>query len=512
MTSRLVGYWLVENSGSWCNCKIDYNPSDYLHHFLFLYLQNSSGDTPVTVALKSKTWCGQAFELLHGRGLELTASLQDTNGDTVFHKCARSGDLLSLTYLLALDSRGPLQRNQDGDTALRAAALEGSESMTRTLINTVSGFPVKDKVEALEMLGVGLLAKELSRDWDITAVVGFWHEALALRRTHNLAVPNIVPREFPLEYFLEARLPGDLTEFEANPSAVTAQALQICDRVLGDKHSRLPSLLGTIGERFAQIGEFCRSLNIWLYVLEIQLKSLSSPDGVEDVLNTFRCFADAFGFVLSRSGSVLHFKTVYQVIKSALHGLKACPALYESRDKMMVYVLHYLSALLEVASDDRDVEVVMDTAKAVAWAGLRGTTGSTLLHLAANSKTEEISSLKEHLHFPSLRVCELLMDSGVDQSAVDGGGNTALHILLTKGHAERDVLSCLLNAGAHMDARNSSGKTILDLARCEKVRRVIQAADHVPRLQCLAAQKIMAEKLHFEGIVPKRLESFIQMH
>lgn len=471
------------------------------------------GDTPVTVALKNKTWCGQAFELLHGRGLELNTSLPDTSGDTVFHKCARSGDLLSMTYLLALDSRGPLQRNQDGDTALRAAALEGSEAMTRTLINTVSGFSVKDKVEALELLGVGLLAKELSRDWDITAVVGFWHDALSLRRTHNFAVPDTVPCDFPLEYFLEARLSSDLTEFEANPSAVTAQALQICDRVLGDKHSRLPSLLGTIGERFAQIGEFCRSLNIWLYVLEIQLKSLSfSPEGAEDVLNTFRCFADAFGFVLSRSGSVLHFKTVYQVIKSALHGVKTCPALYKSRDKMMVYLLHYLSALLEVASDERDVEVVMETAKAVAWVGMRSTTGSTLVHLAANSKTEEISSLKEHLHFPSRRVCELLMNSGIDQSIVDSDGNTALHILLTKGHAERDVLSCLLNAGTHIDARNSSGKTILDLARCEKVRRVIKAADHVSSLQCLAARKIMGEKLHYEGIVPKRLESFIQMH
>lgn len=418
-----------------------------------------------------------------------------------------------MTYLLALDSRGPLQKNQDGDTALRAAALEGSEAMTRTLINTVSGFPVKDKAEALELIGVGLLAKEISRDWDISAVVGFWQEALVLRRTHSLTLPKIIPREFPLEYFLEARLPSDLTAFESNPSAVTAQALQICDRVLGDKHSRLPSLLGTIGERFAQIGEFCRSLNIWLYVLEIQLKCLSSsPDGVEDVLNTFRCFADAFGFVLSRSGSVLHFKTVYQVIKSALHGLKTCPAVYESRDKMMVYLLHYLSALLEVASDEHDVEVVMETAKAVAWVGLRSTTASTLLHLASNSRTEDISSLKEHLHFPSLRVCELLMDSGIDQSVVDGDRNTALHILLTKGHAERDVLSCLLKAGAHMDARNSSGKTVLDLARCEKVRRVVQSAEHVPGLQCLAARKIMGEKMPYEGIVPKRLESFIQMH
>lgn len=476
-------------------------------------LQNSSGDTPITIALKSKAWCGQAFELLHARGLELSTSLQDSTGDTVFHKCARSGDLSSLTHLLALDSRGPLQKNQDGDTALRAAALEGSEAMTRTLINTVSGFSMKDKVEALELLGVGLLAKEISRDWDISAVVGFWQESLGLRRTHGLALPNVAPREFPLEYFLEAKLPSDLTSFESNPSCVTAQALQICDRVLGNNHSRLPSLLGTIGERFAQIGEFCRSLNIWLYVLEIQLESLSSsPEAVEDVLNTFRCFADAFGFVLSRSGSVLQFRTVHRVVKSALKGLKTYPALYEARDKMMVYLLHYLSAMLEVASAEHDLVVAVETAKVVARSGLRSTTGSTLLHLAANSKTEEISSLKEHLHFPSLRVCELLLDSGIDLNAVDSDRNTALHVLLTKGHAERDVLCCFLNSGAHLDARNSSGKTVLDLARCEKVQRVIHAADHVPGLQCLAARKIMEQKMQYEGIVPKRLESFIQLH
>ena len=63
-----------------------------------------------------------------------------------------------------------------------------------------------------------------------------------------------------------------------------------------------------------------------------------------------------------------------------------------------------------------------------------------------------------------------------------------------------------------MDARNSSGKTALDLARCEKVRHVIRAAELVPSLQCLAARKIVGEKICYEGIVPKRLESFIQLH
>ena len=477
------------------------------------YSQNAGGETAVTVVLKNKSWCGQALELLHARGLELTTSLQDANGDTVFHKCARSGDLLSMTYLLALESEGPLQRNHDGDTPLRAAALEGSEAMARTLINTVSGFTMQDKVEALEILGVGLLAKEISRDWDVTSVVGYWHEALTLRRAHGLHLETPVPREFPLEYFLEVTLPSDLTEFESNPSAVTAQALQICDRVLGVKHSRLPSLLGMIGERFAQIGEFCRSLNIWLYVLDVQLQNLSvSSDGVADLLNTFRCFADAFGFVLSRSGNVLDFPTVHKVILYALKALKTCPVLYESRDKMMTYLLHYLSAMLEVTSGEHNRAVAMETANAVARMGLRSSSGASLLHLASSSRTEEISSLKEHLHFPNLQVCELLIDSGIDPIGVDSEKNTSLHVVITKGHAETDVLWCLLKAEAHLDARNSSGKLALDLARCEKVRRVIKTADHVLSLQCLAARVIVDKNVCYQGLVPKRLESFILLH
>ena len=104
------------------------------------------------------------------------------------------------------------------------------------------------------------------------------------------------------------------------------------------------------------------------------------------------------------------------------------------------------------------------------------------------------------------------MDSGIDQNALDSDRNTALHILLTKGHAEKDVLACFLKARPHLDAKNSSGKTVLDLARCKKVRSVVRAAERVPGLQCLAAREIIREKLQYEGIVPKRLETFIQLH
>ena len=478
-----------------------------------LEAKNNAGETPVVVGLKNKVWCGKALEMLHGRGVELPTSLQDQTGDAVFHKCARAGDHHSMTALVTLDNHGPLAKNKDGDTALRAAALEGSVTMVRTLISTVSGFSAPDKIEALELLGVGLLAKEIARDWDAKTVVGLWQEALTLRRQHGLHYPLVASQEFPLEYFLEARTPSELTQFQSNPSALTAQALQICDRALGRGHSRLPAFLGTIGERFAQIGEFCRSLNIWLYVLDIQLKNLKCSEiGVEDVLNTFRCFADAFGFVLSRSMSVLDFKVVYAVVKRALEGLRLHPLLLDARDKMMTYVVHYLAAMVQIASGDRERLVAMDMTQACVRMGIRTTAGSTLFHLSVSSKTEEISSLKEHLHFPNLRVCELLIDVGIDVNAVDTDGNTALHTLLTKGHSEGEVLECLLKAGVHLDARNSSGNLALDLARCEKVRDKIRTSGHVTSLQCLAARTLVLEKVQYKGCLPKRLEQFVMLH
>ena len=478
-----------------------------------LDIKNNAGETAVVVGLKKKTWSGKALELLFSQGVALPTDLRDATGDGVFHKCARAGDHQFMTSLMTSDSQGPLDKNGDGDTALRAAALEGSVAMVRTLMDSTRGFSVQDKVEALELLGVGQLAEEVARDWDTKSVVSLWQEAMSLRRQHGLSLPPSEPQEFPLQYFQEARSAGELAGFQLSPSALSAQALRICDRSLGRAHSRLPAFLGTIGERFAQIGEFGRSLNIWRYVLELQLENVRhATRGADDVLNTFRCFADAFGFVLSRSVHVLDFTIVQEVSKRALEGLRASPALQEARDKMLSYTVHYLAAMINIASGDREWLAAMETTQAFVRMSPRTTAGATLLHLAASSATEEISSLKEHLHFPSPRLCHVLIDAGIDVNAMDSKGNTALHAVLTRGHSEWDVLCCLLDAGSHIDARNSSGKSAADLARCDKVRERIRISERVASLQCLTARVLVKEKVPLSGVLPSRLEAFVKLH
>ena len=267
-----------------------------------------------------------------------------------------SGDVLSITYLLACDSKTAVERNREGDTALRIAALEGNEQITKLLIDSSCGFTPQDQVEALELLGVGLLSKEIARECDVNTVLEFWHQAMKLRADHNISHSLPTNQSFPLEYFLEARNSEELKDFGYNPSVLTAQALHICLRWLPRTHSRLPALMGTIGERYAQIGEFLRSLNIWLFVLNVQMENLAtSLDRIEEVLNTLRCFADAFGFVLSRNVQALNFDIVAEIIRRALNGLLTHKAMFEVRDVVIKYVLHYFSALFQVSFSESEL-------------------------------------------------------------------------------------------------------------------------------------------------------------
>lgn len=479
-----------------------------------LDVKNKEGLTPVMMALKTKVWFGHAVEAFYERGGDLVTSFTGENGDSAFHKCARSGDLLSMTFLMGTNPRGPLLTNNDGDTALWAAALEGNDAMTRTLINTLPGLTTQEKIEAFELLGVGFLAKDIARDWDTNSVIGFWQEAMTLRKNNGLHVPYTQPCAFPLEYFIEARNASELEDYKNNASVLTAHALQICIRILPRRNSRLPALLGTVGERFAQIGEFCRSLNVWLYVLDIQLENLSNGHvGIDELMNTFRCFADAFGFVLSRNADILPYDIVYKVIQRALTSLTNFPVVFEVRDTLMPYLLHYFSSLLQISSNQRESSSTIEIVRGFVRQGLRTKENhSTLLHVAVTSKTGDISSLKEHLHFPNLAVCELLVECGIDIDALDANRNTPLHILLTKGHAELNILQYLLNAGSHIDARNNKGKTAIELSRCLKIRQEIRSIGIVSMLQCIAAQSIVKHKINYQGFVPKRLEPFIELH
>jgi len=141
--------------------------------------------------------------------------------------------------------------------------------------------------------------------------------------------------------------------------------------------------------------------------------------------------------------------------------------------------------------------------------------GRTLLHLALTARK------KVH----SLATVDLLLKVKANPDAVDDEGNAPLHLLyLLKQDLGDSIARLLLDAGAHFDRVNHSGKTAKDLwiefTSCKRTedQGALQwndlpswIRDTVPHLKCLSARVVRVHRLPFKHL-PVTLHPFIKKH
>ena len=73
------------------------------------------------------------------------------------------------------------------------------------------------------------------------------------------------------------------------------------------------------------------------------------------------------------------------------------------------------------------------------------------------------------------------------------------------------IITSLIDAGAHVDVVNASGKTPMVKASTG-VAEIILKSQQKLSLKCLSAQAVRQHRLSFMGQVPATLEHFISLH
>ena len=73
------------------------------------------------------------------------------------------------------------------------------------------------------------------------------------------------------------------------------------------------------------------------------------------------------------------------------------------------------------------------------------------------------------------------------------------------------IITSLIDAGAHVDVVNASGKTPMAKASTG-VAEIILKSQQKLSLKCLSAQAVRRHGLSFMGQVPATLEHFISLH
>ena len=182
------------------------------------------------------------------------------------------------------------------------------------------------------------------------------------------------------------------------------------------------------------------------------------------------------------------------------------------------HVLHLFDSLQELVfmiskfecADEGRLSSSALLLKTISNLNLRDSDGNTLLHRLAIHHGRCSS-------YSYSGAVKLLLNAGFNVNAVNGNGDTALHIVATLKPSDdeirllTDMLQVLFDGGAHHDFVNNDGKTPMDMAGTDEARMILSERRKL-ELKCISARAVKRFGIPYLGLVPKILEKYISMH
>ncbi|XP_038073375.1 protein fem-1 homolog C-like [Patiria miniata] len=454
--------------------------------------------------------------------LHADVNRKSIRGNTALHDCAESGSLDIMKLLLKHSA--VMEDDAYGMTPIKAAAVAGHTNIVDYLV-THPNVPKIEKVESLELSG----ATAVDKKRDMHQALRYWQRALDERNSDPANVIKKAPKKAipAYECTIEVDSSKDLENLVGDPDEMRMQALLIRERILGPTHPDTTYYIRYRGAVYADSGNFDRCITLWMYALDMQQQALEPLNPMTQ--SSLLSFAELFAYMLSeRNGervcNDLQFRTVSIIylkgISEIKRGMEETPIGPQTEkdagnfNRALLIIMHLMCLIAKLDGTEEDEEEVRQATYQFLKLKPSGLKGATPLHLAVDDSTSSVGRYPV-CKFPDIKVLHLLLACGANVNAFDAHGNRPLHIAANVSsdsqvkHDRGDTLRMLLDHGAHLDCRNKDGKAALDLlgdALCD-----ISPLNYTT-LQCLTARAVIRHRLKYIGIVPKRLEEFVQIH
>ncbi|KAG9343247.1 hypothetical protein JZ751_014227 [Albula glossodonta] len=436
-------------------------------------------------------------------------------GNTALHDCAESGSLDIMKMLLKCNAR--MEKDGYGMTPLLAASVTGHTNIVEYLVHQPRSLR-EERIDALELLGATFVDKKR----DLLGAMRYWRRAMELRqagdRTSAVAKPPVGPPVPAYDCAQEVTTAEELEALITDPDEMRMQALLVRERILGPSHPDTSYYIRYRGAVYADSGNFERCISLWKYALDMQQSNLDPLSPM--TASSFLSFAELFSFVLQdRAKGTLATRVTFQDLMGVL-GKSVCEVerAVAQRDsppetpqftKALSIILHLIFLLEKLDCTPEQEHQKKQTIYRLLKLNPRGRSGFTPLHMAVDKDTTAVGRYPVG-RFPSLAVASLLLECGADVDSRDSDNNTPLHISAANGCPE--IMSMLVQAGAHFDATNAQRKTAYELLDEQNGgRHGLNPLNHTT-LQCLAARAIEKHRLPYKGLISEEMEAFIQLH
>lgn len=460
-------------------------------------------------------------------------------GATALHYAAECGHVEVCSVLL--DYGAIFKQNEYGMTPAICAAERTREAVVELFVNRAGLLTREEQIDALELMGASF-----ANDKDNYSLVkAFRHLISAMELRYEDAANQvrkpILPPIPAYEHWIECQTMQDLQAIRYNHNSLHMESLTIRERILGRHCPEVTHSIVFRGAVCADNGRFDRCESLWLHAMH--LKQQNSLSIQRDLLR----FAQLFSQMLSINVS-LRFCNVTDVLAACVEELgqnqqklgspgpkDLIEVIAEEHELNIVTVLYLITIITkllrqQVTVTDITEEKMRDVYRLVYrlnQMSVRLRDDQTLLHLSVNGVTPVDDFHTDDIcRFPCIDTVKLLLRCGASVSVVDIDRNTPLHTLCSTLQTiairmsdddvkavVKELTEIFIDAGIHLDAVNSEGLKASQVCVQNSVGAFIRRYEaRAVNLKCLAARCLALHRVPYKDVIPRQLETFVQLH
>lgn len=326
----------------------------------------------------------------------------------------------------------------------------------------------------------------------------------------------------------------ELERIENNEESLTFQALLVLENILGCSHTETIKQISQTARSALEKGDFCKAAKLFFYVIESSENQkvtytspvytgqfmdlllnyyVKCPEVVKNIQDLSDILIGMLNFVQEGSHKLCEQMVAGDLAVNNSDNVEH--QLYDNVETVLALIRILVTMDLTPDQVKRSSNTVMQFLKLknhrvagrinVEWELMR-------LAVYGTGASFTLYAFHEDL-FPNMAVLNLLLRSGINVNCLNSQDDTPLHLALECDKPRSDIVTFLLDSGAHIDVANKKGTTPYSLLqvvpRCQLLG--ILPFQYMT-LKCLAAQAIVESEVSFMGHIPKDLELFVPLH
>ena len=508
------------------------------------YLVENGAEIDTVNLTRSTALCAAAksghhkvIEYLLKNGANL--SHENVNRYTALYMAAGEGHFKAVRELLAHGASPKLESYCPGSVVppILMAASHGHHEVVNELL-ALPNCPTLLKVDTMLLLGATIFEQKKSQR---VMLLNLWNRALTLRTSNTLGV---LQNCSPIEAYgnrAEIKTHEDFRVLQSSVSEIHYQALIMRERIMGYGDFSLIQQLSRYATELLHLNRLREAELLWIRLMDMLSYFISSKPTEYSAHFFTHSFVRAWTALIEKfvvAFEEVDLKNMYQpnfkpFVEFVLKGLEflELPVSDCPKPTPLQFVIYALTLFCMWLRLERQLHGDLDKAetynndceslghKFVAgymFLENSGDANLTLLHLALDSSSLQNSVIQTGISWLIPALLRWGSDAVVDVPNLNG--MRPLHLAISNTDSS-EVLTHLLDYGAHLDAVNAAGKSVFDIYRARRMRLSNPRTAHLGEvlyasplsLACHACRVVVAEGLPYEAM-PPHVKDFIRLH